>query len=396
MKRSSICSKEEKLPAHNLPHVQPIYATSAFNFSTLEEGIDIFKGDQSGYVYSRFDNPNITALENKIAKLEGYGLAQPIRAVLTNSGMSALSITLSALTQPGDLILTQPALYGGSISVMDQYFHTKQISVEYIDLLDLAQVEEKIKSAKQKVVLLIETPANPTLTCYDLAALSKIAQTHNAHTIVDNTFATFLIQQPLLYGIDFVIHSNTKYINGHGNGISGVIVANADKMEQYKIHNAMKLLGANCSPMEAWLCSQGLKTMNLRVERQSENALNVAEYLAGHNKVHQVNYPGLKSHPTHKIAIQQMNKGFGGMLSFDVGNITNGKKFMKALQFMTMAPTLGDVDTILLHPASMSHLNMNPDDRQKLGITDGLIRMSVGIEDLEDILSDLSQALDQL
>lgn len=396
MKIPSICSKEEKLPSHNPPHINPIYASSSYQFQTLEEGINIFNGSSKGYVYSRFSNPNVELLENKIARLEGYQYDAEISAVVTNSGMSALSTLLASLTQPGDTIITQPALYGGSMSLIDQYFATKGIHVLYIDLLDTDAVEQAIKMAPQKVVLLIETPANPTLTCYDLDALAKICMENNARSIVDNTFATFILQQPLKHGIDYVIHSNTKYINGHGNGISGVIVGPTEMIKSDNVEMSMKLNGSNCSPFEAWLCYQGMKTMSLRVNQQSSNAAAIASYLDRHPQIEKVFYPGLISHATHEIAKKTMKGGYGAMLSFNVGSLDRGKHLMKNLKFITMAPTLGDVDTIVLHPASMSHLNMKVENRLELGITDGLIRMSVGIEYIDDIIQDLDQALKQL
>ncbi|GAA5222173.1 trans-sulfuration enzyme family protein [Membranihabitans marinus] len=396
MKIPSICSKEEKLTSYNPPHINPIYASSSFQFETLEEGINIFNGSSKGYVYSRFSNPNVELLENKIARLEGYQLDSDISAVVTNSGMSALSTLLASLTQPGDTIITQPALYGGSMSLIDQYFATKGIDVLYLDLLDIPGVEQAIKEVSQKAVLLIETPANPTLTCYDLEGLAKVCKHYNVRSIVDNTFATFILQQPLKHGIDYVIHSNTKYINGHGNGISGVIVGPTEMIKSDNVEMSMKLNGSNCSPFEAWLCYQGMKTMSLRVNQQSSNAASIASYLDHHTEIEKVFYPGLISHSTHSNAKKTMNGGFGAMISFDLGSLDRGKQLMKKLDFITMAPTLGDVDTIVLHPASMSHLNMKVENRMELGITDGLIRMSVGIEYLDDIIQDLDQALEQL
>ncbi|WP_236980094.1 trans-sulfuration enzyme family protein [Membranihabitans maritimus] len=395
MRIHSICSKEEKLKAHNAPHINPIYATSAFNFESLQEGINIFNGSEKGFVYGRFGNPNTELLQNKLAKLEGWGLPFETRAIVTNSGMSAISILLNTLLKPGDTLITQPALYGGTLSLIENYFRSNHINILYCDLNDLVEVENKLEQIKGNGVLFIETPANPTLDCYDLQLLSELASQHGFLSACDNTFASPILQQPMKQGIDYVVHSNTKYINGHGNSISGVIVGKKSDSNMDKVFDAMKLMGANCSPFEAWLCYQGMKTMALRVQKQTSNAGKIATFLNQSPSVSVVNYPGLKKHPTHEIAQKQM-KGFGGMLSFDLGSIEFGKKFIQNVKFISLAPTLGDVDTIALHPASMSHLNMDPDKRKMLGITDGLIRMSVGIEDVEDIIEDLNRALERL
>ena len=255
---------------------------------------------------------------------------------------------------------------------------------------DLLIKDEKIK------LVYFETPANPTLACVDIAQLTTIAKKHKRWTAIDNTFATPYLQQPICMGVDFAIHSTTKFLNGHGNSIAGALVTSHKELVEMggSIWQAMKLVGTNCNPWDAWLLHNGLKTLALRMERHSENALGLANFLEKHEKTEKVNYCGLPSHPDYLTAKKQM-KNFGGMLSFELkAGLQGGIRFMNSLKSCTLAPTLGDVDTLLLHPASMSHLNVPKETRLRNGITDGLIRVSVGIEHLDDIVGDLSQALE--
>jgi methionine-gamma-lyase len=235
---------------------------------------------------------------------------------------------------------------------------------------------------------------NPSLSCVDIAALSQLAHQYGAWCAIDNTFASPYLQQPFAFGVDFIIHSTTKYINGHGNSIAGVVVARDRALMREKIWRAMKLLGTNCSPFEAWLTNNGIKTLALRMDRHCANALALAHYLEQHPSVERVNYPGLASHPDHQLAKKQMPKGFGGMLSFEIkGGFDAGLKCMNKIQFCALAPTLGDVDTLILHPASSSHLRVPKAVREENGITDGLIRVSVGIEHIDDIISDFKASI---
>lgn len=238
----------------------------------------------------------------------------------------------------------------------------------------------------------METPANPTLACIDIKWIAELAKSKNVLTAIDNTFCTPILQQPLALGIDFVVHSTTKYINGHGNSIAGIIIGH---LEEYKkgIWTTLKLAGTNCSPWDAWLINNGLKTLSLRMEKHCSNAQKLAEFLLRHPKVNLVNYNGLPDHPDHSLAKAQM-KGFGGMLSFEIkGGMQAALGFMDKLDFCSLAPTLGDVDTLILHPSTSSHLNVDKELREANGITDGLIRVSVGIEDIDDIIHDIEQAL---
>lgn len=393
MKFDSICAKEVRDPKTTTPHVLPIYATSAFSFETIDRGIEIFQNIESGHGYSRYANPTVDAVAAKIAALESYGLDQTAAAVMTSSGMSAISTLFLGVLKQGDTVLTQENLYGGTTELFDVLFEPLGISNIKMDLGDLAAVERALQ--QQPIALVYgETPANPTLACIDLREIARLAHQYGAAVAIDNTFATPYLQQPFLHGADYIIHSTTKYLNGHGNGIAGVILARDAAAMRDKIWKAMKLAGTNCSPFEAWLTHNGMKTLALRMDRHCENALAIAEFLEKHPAVLRVNYPGLSAHPDHALAARQM-RAFGGMLSFEVkGGLDAGIAFMNKIQFCTLAPTLGDVDTLILHPASMSHLRVPRDIREKNGITDGLIRLSVGIEAVSDLIADLQQALE--
>jgi methionine-gamma-lyase len=271
-----------------------------------------------------------------------------------------------------------------------------QLGVEtlFTDLRDVEAVDAILRDDKAVKMLYCETPANPTLACVDIAALSAMAHQYGAYCAIDNTFCTPLLQQPFAFGVDFIVHSTTKFLNGHGNSTAGIVVGLDHKTMREGVWRAMKLVGTNCSPFEAWLTYNGLKTLALRMERHCINAQRLAEFLETHPSVEKVNYPGLASHPDHTLAKRQMPGGFGGMLSFELkGGYDAGIACMNRIQFCTLAPTLGDVDTLILHPASSSHLAVPKEIRLQNGITDGLIRVSVGIENVEDIIADLVQAI---
>lgn len=376
------------------PHVLPIYATSSFVFENIDQGVEIFKNIESGHVYSRYANPTVDTVARKIADLETLGLEMKAEAVLTSSGMSAISTLLLGLLKSGDQVLSQGNLYGGTTELLTAVLQPLGVETVFTDLKDLESVERLFRAKPTIRLLYCETPANPTLACVDIAALSELAHRHGALVAIDNTFPTPLLQQPFAHGVDFIIHSTTKYLNGHGNSIAGVIVGRDHELMRKKVWRAMKLAGTNCSPFEAWLTHNGLKTLALRMERHCANARALAEWLEKHPAVARVNYPGLSSHPDHKLAKRQMRGGFGGMLSFELkGGLEAGLRCMNRIRFCTLAPTLGDVDTLILHPASSSHLNVAKEIREQNGITDGMIRVSVGIENAEDIIKDLEQAI---
>ena len=393
----SICAKEVKDQRTTTPHVLPIYATSSFTFESIDEGIDIFSNKKEGHVYGRYGNPTMDAVAKKIASLEAAGTGKEAAALLFSSGQAAVCTMMLAMLKQGDKILTQGNLYGGTTELFLKVLQPHGIETILMDLHDLEQVESTLKNDPAIKMLYFETPANPTLACVDLETLADIARRHGRLSAVDNTFATPYLQQPLRYGVDFIVHSTTKFLNGHGNSIAGALVTSDTAQMQMggSIWNTMKLAGTNCNPWDAWLIHNGMKTLALRMERHSDNAMRIAQFLETDARVSRVNYCGLPSHPDHLIAKKQM-RAFGGMLSFELkGGLDAGIRFMNAIKFCTLAPTLGDVDTLILHPASMSHLNVAREVRLRNGITDGLIRLSVGIEHVEDIIGDLTQAMDQ-
>jgi methionine-gamma-lyase len=393
MKFDSLIVKEHPENRTTTPHVLPIYATSSFDFENIDQGIEIFKNIESGHAYSRYANPTVDTVAAKIAALEAYGLGFEASAVMTSSGMSAISTLLLGTLRSGDKVLSQANLYGGTTELLKSIIGQFGIETVFADLQDRAVVEKALQEDPAIKMLYCETPANPTLACVDIAALSNLAHRYDALCAIDNTFATPVLQQPFAMGVDYIIHSTTKYLNGHGNSIAGVIIGRDHESMRKGVWRAMKLVGTNCSPFEAWLTNNGMKTLSLRMERHCSNALALAQYLEANPAVERVNYPGLSSHPDHTLATSQM-RGFGGMLSFELrGGLDAGIACMNRIRFCSLAPTLGDVDTLILHPASSSHLAVPKEVRLQNGITDGLIRVSVGIENVTDIVADLEQAI---
>lgn len=392
MKKSSYLVKDPHFEQKTRAHILPIFATSSYVFDDITQGIEIFKGNKDGHVYSRYGNPTIEAVAQKIAQLESYGMNTDAFGIMTSSGMSAISTVLLAELKAGDTIITQANLYGGTTELLNSYIKKLGVSIIWVDFNNFEELESVLQKKEAKL-LYCESPANPSMTCVDLEKIQQIADQNNIVTVIDNTFCTPYIQQPLKYGIDYVVHSTTKFLNGHGNSIAGIVIGKSATTQYSKIWDAMKMIGTNCNPFDAWLVSNGLKTLALRMDMHSSNAFSVANYLEDNPKIDQVNYPYLESHESFSIAKKQMSSG-GGMLSFELkGGVQAGIDFMNRIKFCTLAPTLGDVDTLILHPASMSHRNVDRGIRYANGITDGLIRMSVGIEDIHDIIHDINQAL---
>ena len=382
-------------------HITPIYATSTFTFDTAEEGAERFAGADKSKIYSRWGNPTFTAAERTIEALEAFNLrdknGEPLqlKALLHSSGQAAMSTLFLSTLQTGDTVLSHYSLYGGTYELMHKVLADNGIKVIIADLRDLNIVEDCIKKNKIKLVH-IETPANPTIQCVDIEAVTKLAKQHNILVSVDNTFATPYLQQPFKYEVDFVFHSTTKFLNGHGTAIGGVLIGKDNEHMRTKVWKWHVLLGGNSNPFDAFLLSNGLKTLELRMDRHCSNAMKVAEYLQQHQKIEKVNYVGLTSHPDFATAKKQM-KLPGSLMSFELkGGLEEGKKFINALQLCISATSLGTVDTLISHPASTSHMSVAKEERLKFGITDGLIRLSVGIETIEDIIYDLEQALRNL
>lgn len=390
---SSYCVHRGEDKATTRSHALPIYPTSSFDFASLDQGQAIFSGSEKGHLYGRFGNPTIDAVAEKLAGLEAYGLETEARAILVSSGMSAISTLMLALLKPGQGILTQGNLYGGTTELFQKVLQPLGFDIIFCNLSDPEEVERHLARNQAIQMVYFETPANPTMACVDVATLTQLAHQHGCWSVADNTFCTPYLQQPFRFGADFVLHSTTKYLNGHGNSVAGVIIGRDTELMDGPVFSTMKLAGTNCNAWDAWLIENGLKTLELRMERHSENAMRVAHFLESHPSVERVNYVGLLSHPDHQLAQKQMRRS-GGMLSFELaGGLKAGETFMRHLKFCILAPTMGDVDTLVMHPASMSHRNVPRDLRLDNEITDGLIRLSVGIENVEDILADLEQAL---
>lgn len=383
-------------------HLVPIYATSTFTFDTAEQGMQRFAGTEEGYIYSRWGNPTSKVAEDTIAALEAFGIKDPdgnpleLKALLHASGQAAMTTLLMSNLKAGDTVLSHFSLYGGTHELMHKVLGQNGIRTIIADLRDLNQAEDILKKNPGIRLLHLETPANPTIQCVDIDSLSKIARQYGLIVTVDNTFATPYLQQPFKYDVDFVFHSTTKFLNGHGSAIGGVLLGRDLSLMKGKVYKWYKLLGGNSNPFDAYLLIQGMKTLEVRMERHCSNATLVAAFLQKHPAIAKVNYNGLPSHPDFAVAAKQM-KYPGAMMSFELkGGLTAGKKFIDRLQMCVRAVSLGTVDTLISHPASMSHFGVAREERIKYGITDGLIRMSVGMENIADILNDLTQALQDL
>ena len=363
----------------------PIYQTSTFKFKDAQEGADCFSGASDGYIYTRIGNPTISVLEKNVAELENG-----FNGIATSSGMSAITSAYMALLGAGSHIVSTASVYGPARGVLEKDFSRFGVEADFVSTSDVNSITAAIKGNTK--VLYIETPANPTMEITDIKACAEIAQKHNLILVVDNTFATPYLQKPLDLGADVVLHSVTKFINGHADIVGGIVVTKEKNLYE-KIRHAMVYMGCNMDPHQAYLVIRGLKTLALRVERNQENAVKVARFLESHPKIAWIKYPGLKSHPQYELAKQQMN-GSGSMISFGVkGGLEAGRKLMDSVHLATLAVSLGGVETLIQHPASMTHAAVKKEEKLKAGITDDLVRLSVGIEDVNDIIADLDQAL---
>ncbi len=366
----------------------PIYQTSTFRFKNAQHGADCFSGASDGYIYTRIGNPTIHALEQNIAALEnGFG------GIATGSGMGAITTVYMALLNGGDHIISTDAVYGPARGVLEQDFTRFHVEASFVNTADLDEIKKAIRPNSK--VLYIETPANPTMQITDLVACAKIAKEHGLVLVVDNTFCTPYLQKPLDLGADVVLHSVTKFINGHADIVGGIIVTKEAALYK-KIRHCMVYMGCNMDPHQAYLVLRGVKTLSLRVDRNQENAVKVADFLESHPKVAWIKYPGLKSHPQYELAKRQM-MGAGSMISFGLtGGFEAGKKLMDNVHLAVLAVSLGGVETLIQHPASMTHAGVSKENKEQAGITDDLVRFSVGIENAEDIIGDLKQALDKI
>ena len=388
-------------------HVEPIYQTSTFNFPDVATGAGIVGRTQPGYYYTRLGNPNLDHLANKLALLEALDLlrASPGAALedvaagqLFASGMAAVSAVLFSRLKAGDTIIAQDAVYSNTFNFLQEIAPRLNIQVAWVNDVSVQGWEAAFAAHPHACLAYAETPANPTMAMVDLAAVAEIAHRHGAWLAVDNTFATPYCQRPLTLGADIVLHSTTKFLSGHGTLIGGAVVSRHPQYIRNELRLFVKVLGGTPSPFDAWLSNLGLKTFELRMQRHCENALAVARWLETHPAVAAVYYPGLESHPAHAIALRQMHfngqPAFGGMLAFELkGGLEAGVRLMERVAVASLAVSLGNVDTLIQHPASMTHAATPPADRLKQGITDGLVRLSVGIENVQDVLADLEQGL---
>jgi len=381
-------------------HITPIYATSTFTFDNADQGMRRFAGQEDGYIYTRWGNPNFTEAEKTICAFESFGITTgngaplQLKAFLHASGQAAMTTLFLASLKQGDKILSHYSLYGGTHELLHKVLPPLGIDVIIADLRDLSATETVIKNNPALKWMHLETPANPTIQCVDIEALAGLAKQYQLGISVDNTFATPYLQQPFRYGVDFVFHSTTKFLNGHGTSIGGVLIGRDIELMNTKFTKWYRLLGGNSNAFDAYLLSMGMKTLELRMERHCHNAMEVASYLDDHPAIEKVHYTGLPQHPDYATCAKQMRHA-GPMMSVELkGGLDAGKKFIDKLLMCTRAVSLGTADTLISHPASMSHYGVTREEREKFGITDGLIRMSIGIENIQDILADLDQALD--
>ena len=368
----------------------PIYQTSTFVFDSAEQGGRRFALEEGGFIYSRLGNPTNAQLEEKMALLEN-GEA----CMSTGSGIGAITSALWTALKAGDHIVASKTLYGCTYAMLNHGISRYGVEVTFVDATNLDEVKGAMKE-NTKVVYL-ETPANPDLKLVDIEAISKIAHTvEGCMVFVDNTFCTPYLQRPLELGADVVVHSATKYLNGHGDVIAGFVIGKKDFITQVRLFGVKDMTGSVLSPFDAYLILRGMKTLQIRMDRHTKNAIEVAKFLESHANVEAVSYPGLESFPQYELAKKQMDMP-GGMIAFEVkGGLEGGKKLLNSLELCTLAVSLGDCETLIQHPASMTHSPYTQEERAEAGISEGLIRISVGLEDAEDIIADLKQGLDRL
>ncbi len=365
--------------------VPPIYQTSTFKFNNADHGAQLFNGTADGYIYTRMRNPTVEALENCMAVLEGGA-----KGLGCASGMAAIHTTFAALLSSGDHIVCSESVYGATTTLLLNIGKKFNVESSFVDTTNTEAVEAAIKPNTR--ILFVETPGNPTLVMSDLKAMADIAHTHGAKLVVDNTFMSPVLQQPFTFGADIVIHSMTKFLNGHADVVAGMIIVKDDEIYP-DFRKTLNLVGGVIDPFNSFLVHRGIKTLKLRMDRHCQNAMMIAKYLESHPKVEWVRYPGLPSHPQYDLGLKQMS-GFGGMISFELkGGLEAGKIVMNNVRLCLLAVSLGGVETLIQHPASMTHATMGAAQREQAKITDGLVRLSVGIEDVNELIDDLDQAL---
>lgn len=366
--------------------VPPIYQTSTFKFENAKHGADLFAGKEKGYIYTRMQNPTIEAMEAAVAELEGG-----YKALGCASGMAAVNLCFSALLKTGDHVVCSKAVYGPTNTLLNSVYKNFGVETDFVNASDIEEISKSIRPNTK--VVYIETPGNPTLEIADLQEVCDIAHKNNAVVVVDNTFMSPILQKPFDFGVDIILHSMTKFLNGHADVVAGIVIVKDE--ETFKIFKkTLNQIGGVIDPFNSFLVHRGLKTLHIRMERHCINAQKVAEFLESHPKVEKVYFPGLKSHPQYEIA-QKQHKGAGGMIAFELkGGYEAGEKMMNTVKFCQLAVSLGGVESLIQHPASMTHASMGKEAREAAGISDGLVRLSVGIENVDDIIKDIEQALD--
>ncbi|QBF27776.1 O-succinylhomoserine sulfhydrylase [Pseudomonas tructae] len=365
-------------------HSDPLFFTSSYVFRTAADAAARFAGDVPGNVYSRYTNPTVRAFEERIAALEGAE-----QAVATSTGMSAILSTVMALCSAGDHVLVSQSVFGSTISLFEKYFKRFGVQVDYVPLTDLACWDQAIKANTK--LLFVESPSNPLAELVDIAALAEIAHAKGAQLVVDNCFSTPALQQPLKLGADIVVHSATKFIDGQGRCMGGVVAGRSEQMKE--VVGFLRTAGPSLSPFNAWIFLKGLETLNLRMRAHCANAQALAAWLEQQDGIDKVHYAGLESHPQHALAKQQMS-GFGAVVSFEVkGGKEGAWRFIDATRLISITANLGDSKTTITHPATTSHGRLSPQEREAAGIRDSLIRVAVGLEDVVDLKADLARGL---
>ncbi len=365
--------------------VPPIYQTSTFKFESAKHGAELFRGEGSGYIYTRMGNPTIEAMENAVAELEGG-----YKALGCASGMAAINTTFTALLKSNDHVVCSKSVYGPTNTLLSTVLNKFNIETTFVDTDKTDEIKKAVK--KNTKIIYVETPGNPTMAVTDLSAAAEIAHSNNALLIVDNTFMSPVLQRPFEFGADIVVHSMTKFLNGHADVVAGIIVVKDE--ETYKhLRKTLNQLGGVIDPFNSFLVHRGLKTLYLRMQQHCHNAKKIAEHLEKHPKIEWIKYPGLMTFPNYELGLRQ-HKNFGGMISFELkGGFQAGETMMNNVRFCQLAVSLGGVETLIQHPASMTHASMGKTARENAGITDGLVRLSVGIENADDIINDIDQAL---
>lgn len=370
--------------------IPPIYNSSTFIFPSAKEGANRFAGKSQGMIYSRFTNPTVELLEKRLKAAEEGEMA-----IVTSSGMAAIITVLFHLLRSNDEMVAHQTLYGGTAEVLTNILPRYQIKTHFVDFQNIKLLEKTIKDNQKIKLIYFESPTNPLLEVIDIEKIVSLAKKYQLITVFDNTFAPPPLQYPIKLGIDIVIHSLTKYLNGHSDIIGGAIIGKNKYLKEI-YYKTFIFFGPTLSPFAAYLTLRGLMTLEVRIKKQSQTALKIAQFLANHPKIIKVNYPGLKTHPQHHLAKKQM-KDFGGVLSFEVkGGLKAGERLVNNTKIIHLAVSLGAVESLIEHPASMTHSEISQKEREKIGITDGLIRLSVGLEDEEDLINDLNQALSKI